>query len=206
LLGLIIEKVTGNDVVDEIADRILTPTGTSDIYLEGFQTVPHDRLANRYHYATQEFNRDAGVHDDFPEVSSGLIDASSSNLSVEWTAGGMVVTARDLAVYAAAHRAGAFLKPESMAFVQDWTPAGETFDVGHGLFRRHFPDFQIIGHAGSVLGFTAAMYWHETEDIAVAIVANVGTMHIGQDLPGAYSVAFDPYFWELILTLAHEPD
>ena len=199
LIGLIIEKITGNDVVDEIANRILTPTGISDIYLEGFQAVPRDRLAKRYHYATPEFRRDAGVHDDFPEVSPGLTNASSSNLSVEWTAGGMVVTASDLAKYAAAYRAGALLKPESMAVAQDWLRIDETWDVGHGLFRRNMPNVQIIGHSGSVLGFTGAMYWHETEDLAVAIVANVGTMHIGQDLPGASSIAFDPRFWELAL-------
>ena len=203
LIGLIIEKISGNDTVDEIASRILTPTGISDIFLEGFQAVPHDRLASRYHYATPEFRRDVGVHDDFPEVSSGLIDASSSNLSVEWTAGGMVVTASDLAKYAAAYRAGTLLTPDSMAFVQDWVRVDDTLDVGHGLFRRHLPKGQIIGHTGSVLGFTGAMFWHETEDIAVAIVANVGTMHIGQDLPGAYSVLSTPYFWELILTLSN---
>jgi D-alanyl-D-alanine carboxypeptidase len=170
--------------------------------LEGFQAIPRNRLASRYHYATPEFRRDAGVHEDFQEVSPGLIDVSSSNLSVEWTAGGMVVTASDLAEYAAAYRAGALLKPESMAIAQDWLPIGETTDVGHGLFRYHMSSGQIIGHSGSVLGFTGAMYWHETEDLAVAIVANVGTMHIGQNLPGARSILSNSRFWELALAFS----
>ena len=113
----------------------------------------------------------------------------------------MVVTASDLAKYAAAYRAGDLLTPASMAYAQDWRRIGEMEDVGHGLFRRREANVPLIGHSGSVLGFTGAMYWHETEDIAVAIVANVGTMHIGQDLPGAYSIALDPLFWELALTL-----
>ena len=201
LIGLIIEEITGNDVVREIEKRVLAPVGISDVYLEGFQAIPRERLASRYHYSTPEFRRDAGVHEDFEEVSPGLIDASSSNLSVEWTAGGMVVTASDLAQYAAAYRARALLKPESMAVAQDWLRIDETWDVGHGLFRRHMPNMQIIGHSGSVLGFTGAMYWHEDEDLAVAIVANVGTMHGGQDLPQASSIAHDPRFWELALAL-----
>jgi D-alanyl-D-alanine carboxypeptidase len=202
LLGLIIEKITGNDIVDEIANRILIPVGIQDIYLEGFQAVPVDRLANRYHYATPEFKRDAGVHADFPEVAPGLIDASASNLSVEWTAGGMVVTASDLAIYAAAYRAGALLTPESMAYAQDWLQIGESDYVGHGLFYVQQENMQIIGHSGSVLGYTGAMFWDETGDIAVAVVTNVGTMHIGQDLPGAWSVVIDPHFWELVLMLS----
>ena len=40
LLGLIIEKVTGNKIVDVIHQRILKPLNLSDIYLEAFQAVP----------------------------------------------------------------------------------------------------------------------------------------------------------------------
>ena len=202
LIGLIIEKITGNDVIHEIEKRILAPVEISDIFLEGFQAIPSDRLTSRYHYATPEFRRDAGVHEDFEEVSPGIIDASSSNLSVEWTAGGLVVTASDLARYAAAYRAGALLTPESMAIAQDWLPIGETDDVGHGLFRYHMSSGQIIGHSGSVLGFTGAMYWHETEDIAVALVTNVGTMHSGENLASADSILSDERFWELALAFA----
>lgn len=201
LLGLIIETITGNDVVDELNNRIMVPAGLTNIYLEGFQSVPEDSLAKRYHYATAEFRRDAGVHKSFPEVSVGLIDVSSSNLSVEWTAGGMIATASDLARYAAAYRAREFLTPAGMAIAQDWIPAGDTFEVGHGLFRLDTPVGKVIGHPGSVLGYTGALFWHETEDIAVALVANVGTMHIGQAIPGAFTVTLEPTFWELVLAL-----
>ena len=190
LIGLIIEKITGNDVVDEIRKRILKPVGISDIYLEGFQVIPTDRVATRYHYATPEFKRDAGLEKSFKPVTADLIDVSSTNLSVEWTAGGMVATATDLAKYAAAFRAGKLLKPESMAFVKEWFPAGGASKVGHGVF--YLPDIgghALLGHSGSVLGFTGSMLWYEDVDISVVVLANVGTMHIGQRLPNASSVA-----------------
>ena len=117
LLGMVIEKVTGHDAVDEIHRRILTPLGLKDIHLEGFEPVPPGQLPHRYHWATSTFRQDAGVNAAFPEVRPGLIDASRSNLSVEWTAGGMVATARDLALYAVALRDGRLLKPESMRFM-----------------------------------------------------------------------------------------
>src|SRR5579871_1035863 len=44
LLGLIIEKVTGQEAMTVIRERILTPLALRDIYLEGFEPLPHDRL------------------------------------------------------------------------------------------------------------------------------------------------------------------
>ncbi len=205
LLGLIIEKITGNDVIDEIRHRILNPVGISDVYLEGFQKVPQNRLAKRYHYATPEFKRDAGVNESFQQVNDALIDASASNLSVEWVAGGMVATAQDLAKYVAAFRAGKLLSPESMAFVQKWFPVDEKLKVGHGLFYRKTSDgHSLLGHTGSVLGYTGAINWFEAEDVAIVVLANVGTMHIGQKLPNAASVAIDSDFLKAALEYARE--
>src|SRR5262249_34668171 len=157
LLGMVIEKVTGHQAVDEIHQRILTPLGLDDIHLEGFEPVSASQLAHRYHWATPTFRQEAGVNAAFPEVRPGLIDASRSNLSVEWTAGGMVATARDLARYAVALRDGRLLKPESMKFLTAWFPAGEGTQVGHNVFRREYPGgVAVIGHNGDVLGFTGS--------------------------------------------------
>lgn len=185
LLGMIIEQVTGEEAVDEIRSRILEPLGLADIYLEGFEPVPGEQLPRRYHWATSTFREDAGVNAEFPDVRADLIDASSSNLSVEWTAGGMVASARDLALYVVALRDGLLLEPESMDFMLDWFPAGERVQIGHNVFRREYPDGLVtIGHSGSVLGFTGSMYWVEGTDVVVAVVANVGTMHSGR-VPGS---------------------
>lgn len=98
LLGLVIEKVTGSDLTVEIRNRILSPLGLTDIYLEGFQPIPEDRLASRYHHATGHFIDVAGLHNSFGEARLAtdtlpqLIDVTLTNLSVEWAAGGMVAT------------------------------------------------------------------------------------------------------------------
>ena len=78
--------------------------------------MPEQQLPHRYHWATPTFLEEAGVNATFSDVRPDLIDASGSNLSVEWTAGGMVSTARDLALYGTALRDGRLLNPESMAF------------------------------------------------------------------------------------------
>ena len=168
-----------------------TPLGLEDIHLEGFEPVPEQQLPHRYHWATPTFLEEAGVNATFSDVRPDLIDASGSNLSVEWPAGGMVSTARDLALYGAALRDGRLLNPESMAFLTDWFPTGERRQMGHNVTRFEYASdgLALIGHNGSVLGFTGSLYGVEGADIVVAVVANVGTMHSGGVPGSAFSVA-----------------
>ena len=188
LLGMMIEKVTGNDFVVELETRIRKPLGIPSIYLEGFEPVPEARLSRRYHYSTQAFKRDAGVNAAFPQVTDTLIDASASNLSSEWTDGGMVATSSDLAKFALAIRDGQLLNEESQQYLLDWRLAGEgkyPFWVGHGLFRETRPPGMMIGHSGSVLGYTGYMGWHEDHDLIVVALTNAGTMHVGERVMSA---------------------
>ena len=203
LLGMIIEKVTGSEAVDEVHRRILDELSLEDIYLEGFEPVPPEQLPRRYHWATPDFRENAGVNGAFSEMRPDLIDASSSNLSVEWTAGGMVASARDLALYGVALRDGRLLKPESMAFLTEWFPVSDDTQVGHNIFRNEYPDGPaLIGHGGSVLGFTGSLYWVEGADVVVAVVCNVGTMHSGEVPGSASSVAKAREFVDLAIKVA----
>ena len=198
LLGLIIEKITGNYLVTEIRNRILHQVGIQDIYLEGFQSFPRHRLSQRYHYLTDDFVKTAGLHPSFVEINSKIIDVSSSNLSTEWAAGGIVATANDLAKYAAAFRAGKLLSRKNMQFIQQWQPIDKKFKIGHGLFQVTLDSgYRLLGHTGSVLGYSSVMHWSEAQDLAIVVLSNVGTMHIGtKKLGSAVSLGFDAQFIE----------
>jgi len=203
LLGMIIEEITGEEAVDEIHRRVLDPLGLEDIHLEGFEPVPAERLPHRYHWATETFHDEAGVNAAFSDVRPDLIDATGSNLSVEWTAGGMVATARDLALYGAALRDGRLLNEESMAVLTDWFPVNDRVQMGHNVTRTTYPDgLAVIGHNGSVLGFTGSLYWVEGGDAVVAVVANVGTMHSGRVPGSASSVARAREFVDAAIAVA----
>ncbi len=184
LLGLIIERVSGNKLVDEIRHRVVEPLGLSDVYLSGFQAVPEDRLACAYHAATEEFLAAAGVNPAFPELAGELIRISGSNWSVEWAAGGLQATAADLARFAAAGIAGWSLGAEGAAILQDFRATGTTgLEVGYGIFRKYCPDLKrsILTHGGDVLGYSASMGWFEGGQIAWSILVNRGTMHSYRD-------------------------
>lgn len=193
LLGLMIEHVTGTELTAEIRRRILAPLDVAAIFLEGFEAVPEGGpVAKRYHYATEAFARDAGVHSAFPPAGDGLIDVSRSNLSVEWAAGGMVAAAGDLAAYALGLRDGRLLPPDMQQTLYDWRQIREEPSpvwVGHGLFRTSLPTGVMIGHSGSVLGYTAYMGWYEDSDLVVVVLANAGSMHVGGGVVTASGIA-----------------
>lgn len=200
LLGMIVEKVTGSDAVSVIRERILGPLGLRNIRVEGFEPLPQDRLTGRYHWATRQFRRAAGVNHAFTEVRGDLIDVSASNLSTEWMAGGMLATARDLALYGVALRDGRLLRPESLELMTRWVPAGPDMQVGHGLFRITYPDGPaILRHNGDVLGFTAGLFWIEGVDAVVGMMCNVGGMHAGKVPLAINSVEKQKQFVDAVL-------
>ncbi|MEA1887637.1 MAG: serine hydrolase domain-containing protein [Bacteroidota bacterium] len=184
ILGLIIEAVTGNDVMTEIRRRIFQPLNIENTFLESFEEVPGGYV-HHYHYATPQFRNNAGVHEDFPEIRSYLIETTAANLSPEWAAGGMVSTASDLVRWAQALRDGELLGPSMQKEFFTYHPPVETNDSQmkymQGIFRLedYINGKNIIGHSGGTLGFTAMMFWIEGTDIVVVSLANVGLMHSG---------------------------
>ena len=183
LLGLIIQKITGERLASEIRKRISNPLGLHDTYLEGFEAVPASQLPHRYHFSTAQFRQSAGVSALFPEAHPGLIDVSHSTLAAEWAAGGLLTTADDLVKFALGLRDGRLLKPNSLQFMTQWRPADSGSQVGHGLFRSPWGgDSHLIGHTGGVLGFAAVMYWLEEGDAIIVILTNVGSVDAG-DVP-----------------------
>lgn len=210
LLGLIIEEITGYSAESEVRRRILEHLDLKNTYLEGFEEVSKnilEKIPHRYHWATEAFRNAAGICPSFSEVDwkhQKLIDATGSNLSVEWVAGGMITSPSDLLKFAIALRDGKLLSPSSMKILTDWQPVAAEREVGHGLlrFRSPFGYGTWLGHNGSVLGFTGTLWWKEDADCAVCILANVGTMHAGKVPSSAPDVLIKSGFLGLAAKLA----
>lgn len=204
ILGLVIEKITGFTVESEIRRRILKRLGMEDTYMEGFEEAQPERLPHRYHFATEEFRETAGVCPRFTEPRPGLIDASASNMSVEWVAGGLISSQKDLLTFAMALRSGQLLSPEATKLMQEWKTAEDKVMIGLGLFRIQNEQGMWLGHTGSTLGFTGCFCWAEEADCAIAVLCNVGTMHCGYVPSHATTIALKTEFSELALELASE--
>ncbi|RPG30228.1 MAG: class A beta-lactamase-related serine hydrolase [Muricauda sp. TMED12] len=188
LLGLIIEKITDNELHEEIRNRILKPLDLGKTFLESFEQVPGGYVAN-YHYATPEYLKVAGHSPYFPYANPYLIETSRSNLSTEWAAGGLVSTSHDLVKWAQALNTGDFLDKEIKEQYFTYHPPGgvanPNFQYAQGIYRI-FPYYRghaVLGHSGGVLGFSAMMFWIEDTDIIVVSLVNVGNMHSGLKRP-----------------------
>jgi D-alanyl-D-alanine carboxypeptidase len=180
LLGLIIEKVTGHEVVREIHERLLAPRGLMDIRFEGFEPVDAARVPSRYHFGTADFVRDAGLHPSFRRVRGPIIDVSRSNLSTEWTAGAVLATAHDLALFVRDLRDGHVVSAAALKRMSTFSATDDRDeDMGQGLALDRYGHEQLIGYTGNVLGFGAAVGWVPGEDVVIALLTNVGAMHAG---------------------------
>jgi D-alanyl-D-alanine carboxypeptidase len=181
LLGLIVEKVTGQDLVAEVHRRILDPLGLKDVRFEGFEPVDTARLPSRYHFGTPEFRRVAGIHPTFRRITPQLIDVSRSNLSTEWAAGAILATARDLALFARALRDGSVVSAQALERMTAFEPTDDKDeDMGQGLALDRYGHERLIGYTGNVLGFGAVVGWIPGEDVVLALMTNVGAMHAGE--------------------------
>ncbi|MBS0380193.1 MAG: beta-lactamase family protein [Proteobacteria bacterium] len=181
LLGLVIEKVTGADAVAEIHRRILGPAMLADIRFEGFEPIDARRVPARYHFVSADFIRDAGLSPAFRRVTPRLADVSASNLSTEWTAGAVLATAHDLALFARDLRDGAIVSAAALTRMQAFRPTDDPEeDMGQGLALDRYGRERLIGYTGNVLGFGAAMGWVPDEDVVIVVMTNAGSMHSGQ--------------------------
>lgn len=203
LLGLIVEKVTNATAQDEIRQRIFEPLDMQRTFLEGFDDCSGANVACRYHHVTAKFREAAGVCPTFPFVQKHLIEATGSNLSVSWLAGGVISHPADLVKFAVALRDGALLNTSPPALLQSWRPTSiPNHEMGYGIFRQSVPGKGAwLGHSGGVLGFSAQLWWNEDEDCIVCVLGNAGTVNAGNVPLSTTSVIQRSEFLSLALQL-----
>lgn len=141
LLGILIEKVTGNSYAEEIEDRIIEPLELSNTFLPGNSSViPGTKHARGYVQ---------------PDKASELIDVTYSNPGS--SDGEMISTADDLNKFFSYLLGGKLLKEQQLKQMLTTVPTGREGMDGYGLgiFETKLPNgVSIWGHTGGALGFT----------------------------------------------------
>ncbi|MED4651932.1 serine hydrolase domain-containing protein [Bacillus pseudomycoides] len=142
LLGILIEKVTGNSYAEEIENRIVEPLELSNTFLPGNSSViPGTKHARGYVQ---------------PDGASELKDVTYYNPSMGRSAGDMISTADDLNKFFSYLLSGKLLKEQQLKQMLTTVPTeiAELGECGLGIFETKLPNgVSIWGHGGSIPGF-----------------------------------------------------
>ncbi|MFJ7994459.1 serine hydrolase domain-containing protein [Peribacillus frigoritolerans] len=140
VLGILIEKVTGNSYAEEVENRIIEPLDLSNTFLPGNSSViPGTKHARGY------FQLDgASELKDVTYINPGSSD------------GDMISTADDLNKFFSYLLSGKLLKEQQLKQMLTTVPTGrEGTGYGLGIYETKLPNsVSIWGHKGAVLGFT----------------------------------------------------
>lgn len=190
LLGLIIEKATGNPVHDEVARLITTPLHLNHTYLP----APGERQfrdgAPYVHGYTDYFNNAYNSTDttllrfrtnDTPDSTllaqpyingDGILeDFSDVDPSFAWTTGGMVSNAYDLMKFLQHVMVTRVQSRQESAYWVSGAPLNPTttFQYSRGLARI---DNSLFGHSGQFAGYNIASYWLAPLDVYIVVMTN----------------------------------
>ena len=181
LLGMIIERVTGNRYYDEMRRRILEP-------LQLRNTVPSDSrlipgLAQGY----------AGPNNPFGGADAMISGGRFAiNPQFEWTGGGIASTSEDLARWAKALYEGRGIPPALMPQAIDGVPArglGREARYGLGVILRPTTLGMTWGHSGFFPGYlTEVMYFPDTK-VAIAVQVNTSVQRSLGGSPTRFIIA-----------------
>ena len=163
LLGLIIEKLTGNPLQTEIQNRILNPLGMTNSTFAINSDFP-DPHANGYYY--------------MDSTAAKPVDVTNLNPSWGWAAGSIISTLDDLQKYAKTLATGQLISMKSQDARLKWDPpsilktgawAGKELKYGFAL-----GDFDgAYGHNGGIPGFNSFMGYIPEKDATIIVLVNM---------------------------------
>jgi D-alanyl-D-alanine carboxypeptidase len=164
VLGMIIERLTGESYDRNLRRRLLEPLGLR-------HTVPADNpavpgIANGY----------AGPHNELGGYDGSLDGAGRLrvNPQFEWTGGGVASTTSDLARWGMLLYQGKAFDPALLPRMLDFVPSrlGPNVRYGLGVIGRETPLGPAWGHSGFFPGYATELLYFPDHRIAAAVQVN----------------------------------
>jgi D-alanyl-D-alanine carboxypeptidase len=164
LLGMIIEKITGQPYYSILQKEFLTPLKLSN-------TFPSDKI--NLPGLTQAY---AGIDNPFGGQDRVVKDNGDFiiNPQFEWTGGGIYSTTEDLVRWGKQLYGGQVLNSKSMSLMLDGVPAklGPNAKYGLGVIIRQTPMGVAYGHSGFFPGFLTELIYFPEHQVCVALQTN----------------------------------
>jgi D-alanyl-D-alanine carboxypeptidase len=164
LLGLVVEKISGQSLPDYIRDHITTPLGMSHTSFPTTNAFPKPHAEG---YTVQD-------------ADNSETTATDWNPSWAWAAGAMISTLEDMHIWAPALATGKLLTPQIAAQrLQTVTAPGMPADDGYGV--GIFDIGGWIGHNGSLPGYQTVSVYLPEKETAMVIFINTDIAYQGQE-------------------------
>ncbi|GGT15453.1 serine hydrolase domain-containing protein [Streptomyces purpureus] len=180
VVGMLIEKATGNKVAKEYERRIITPLGLKNTsYVH-----PSTKIKGSYIRGY--------LHPD--EAGAPLVDSTEQTLSWGQSAGAMISNPADLNTFMSALLGGKLLRAPMLSAMLTMTPTDATNTRFYGLGLRRYDltcGTSVYGHTGTVQGYYT--YAFATRDGGRSLAAMANTSNRGQAntaLGGTLEAAF----------------
>jgi D-alanyl-D-alanine carboxypeptidase len=163
LLGLVVERVSGQPLGTYITQNVLKPEGLSHTVFPAGNEFPSPH-----------------AHGYFKTPDGKILDATDWNISWAWAAGNMISTLDDMRVWARVLATGKLLSPAMKAAQQQFLPAPEEGDGAlYGLALENQNGW--IGHNGNTQSYMAYPYYLPDERITMVVLLNSGA-----DIPSTW--------------------
>lgn len=166
LLGMIIEHITGTDVLSALQAKLLGPLGLNNTYMRGLESIP----------APSAVGYEVGLFGYYK--TSTLVGSGTALYTSTFTCGNMVATAEDAARWAKVYYdlQDSTFDLDSMPLSASRTVDGFTEEYGLGIKRASRDDAPyasvLWGHTGTISGFNGLLYYWPEKGISIAILTN----------------------------------
>jgi D-alanyl-D-alanine carboxypeptidase len=185
LLGLIVEKVGGHPLAEQMQDRLFGPLGLNQTSLPatGDISMPAP-YSHGYMYGGTRYALADDPYTDQIQAAARAgtlqpVDYTHQNASYATAAGGAISTADDLATWIKALVAGKVFNADLQ---QQWlnslqaedpnAPDGQKY--GYGIsYQRFGPNAAMFYHGGEMPGFNSFMGYDPDNDVALVIWTNL---------------------------------
>jgi len=155
LLGVILEKVSGENAITYIMENVVAPATLTHTTFPASPDMPAPYAHGYY-----------GGED----AKGPLEDFTRSNPELPWTAGAMVSTLEDLRIWAKVLATGTLLTPALQAERLTFHQFTNMKRASYGLGILNFSGF--VGHYGMIFGYTTAMFYLPESDATIVVLGN----------------------------------
>lgn len=163
LLGIIIEKVTGNSLSDELQKRIFDPVGMSNTGIDQYEVILKNRATG------------------YVKGANDLIREPYFHMENAYAAGAMYSTVGDLYKWDRALYTEKLLSKELKEKM--FTPFLANYAYGWGVNKREIPgetdSVTVIAHSGGINGFNTLIFRIVDDEHLIVLLNNSGPTRLG---------------------------